>query len=61
MQRCAIFDRRHRPTDTAIAAALGISRATWLRRVAGAGSLSEAQVKDAHALLDKAAPWLKNQ
>lgn len=56
--RACVFDKRYRPTDVALAAALGISRPTWLRRVAGQGNLTAEQLVAGNALLDQAAPWL---
>ena len=47
-----------RPTAKAMAAALGMSTPTWHRRVAGTGSLSEAQLLVANGLLDAIAPTI---
>lgn len=58
--RWKLFPAHHRPTAKAMAAALGMGVATWHRRVAGTGGLSADQLAAAHALLDRAAPWVQN-
>ena len=50
-----------RPAATALAAALGMHRDTWHRKIKAEGAgLSPAQLATANALLDAAAPWVQN-
>lgn len=60
LARWSLFPASLRPTTKDMAAALGMSTPTWHRRVAGAGSLTAAQLAAAHARLDAAAPWVQN-